>query len=571
MLLQQPPVLLSESVALALQQQPLLQQQQQQHQEKHQQPQPQQQQQQPEAAQRFDQCEQHETTASQEQLDHSHHHHHKHQHQQQQQQQVQEDDGVEGFILVKSDSLLSLGGGLPLSRAASLERRERQIKQIQQRSLLLLLLLLLFPVAAAASSASLTAAAAAATAACAVFAFRGPLYAGSVRIPCRPAAAAAGESSSVGAAGGIVGVYREVDICQVLRLLLQRMARSPFASNASKRETLTGREATQLIQHTFNLDQNDAVYVGQQLLDLEVWCEVPYAERYSFECTDTRKFLLQLRRFKNVINFSFTWAREAAGPLPLVQHLLKLTLDLYADYSVDGVTDLSSVRADARCSDLFVQSCELQKTDLLRLFTSNHKTTFFINLFNLTYKLAVIQLGVPDGLLQRYRFQCAAGVCVDPRIHFTLNWGAGGCPPVRIYHAETLEEELCLATRAFLADDRNCRFGEDGKSLQLSQIFSWYQTDFGGQQRDVVVFLLPYLEPEKRDQLQRLLQETSSSRRSSSSSTSSTSSTSSSSLSDLLLGGFRRLFGSSKVSYLPFDWQPPFKPHKPFDPQESFL
>lgn len=96
-----------------------------------------------------------------------------------------------------------------------------------------------------------------------------------------------------------------------------------------------------------------------------------------------------------------------------------------------------------------------------------------------------------------------------------------------------------------------------------------------------VAFLLPYLDPPQSEMLQQLLQQeetfpcSMSSSSSSSSSTvnssSSTLSTSSSIMKDMLMGGFRRLFGGLNVSYLPFDWSMQMKPHKPFSPQHHIL
>ena len=67
---------------------------------------------------------------------------------------------------------------------------------------------------------------------------------------------------------------------------------------------------------------------------------------------------------------------------------------------------------------------------------------------------------------------------VDNRIHFALNCGARSCPPVRFYSAETLDEDLDLAARAFCEDDSNFLLEDDGTKLCLSRIFYWYWKDF---------------------------------------------------------------------------------------------
>lgn len=39
---------------------------------------------------------------------------------------------------------------------------------------------------------------------------------------------------------------------------------------------------------------------------------------------------------------------------------------------------------------------------------------------------------------------------VDPRIHFTLNCGAESCPPIGVYDADKLENQLARATKGFI-------------------------------------------------------------------------------------------------------------------------
>lgn len=69
----------------------------------------------------------------------------------------------------------------------------------------------------------------------------------------------------------------------------------------------------------------------------------------------------------------------------------------------------------------------------------------------------------------------------DPRVHFALVCGARGCPPLlpRVYRADSLDAQLDLATRNALALPRHLRFS-NGR-LEVSEIFRWYMTDFGGR------------------------------------------------------------------------------------------
>ncbi len=77
----------------------------------------------------------------------------------------------------------------------------------------------------------------------------------------------------------------------------------------------------------------------------------------------------------------------------------------------------------------------------------------------------------------------------DARIHFAVNCGAIGCPPLlnQAFLPETLDDQLGSRTRAFI---RNEKFNQiSAEKAGLSKIFDWYGTDFG----DVKTYLNKYL------------------------------------------------------------------------------
>jgi hypothetical protein len=79
---------------------------------------------------------------------------------------------------------------------------------------------------------------------------------------------------------------------------------------------------------------------------------------------------------------------------------------------------------------------------------------------------------------------------VDPRIHFALNCGAQSCPPVGIYRAQAIDQQLDLAARNFI--NQTVALDDAGR-VTCSRIFRWFRDDFeaaGG----LVPFLLRYLE-----------------------------------------------------------------------------
>jgi len=82
-------------------------------------------------------------------------------------------------------------------------------------------------------------------------------------------------------------------------------------------------------------------------------------------------------------------------------------------------------------------------------------------------------------------------VPMEPRIHFTLVCASRSCPLITVYHAAEIEEELEMATNAFINGGSVLVKPEEGQ-VSLSRIFSWYQHDFGGRS-GVLRFVLRYL------------------------------------------------------------------------------
>lgn len=79
---------------------------------------------------------------------------------------------------------------------------------------------------------------------------------------------------------------------------------------------------------------------------------------------------------------------------------------------------------------------------------------------------------------------------VDPRIHFAISCGARSCPPVSVYTAAAIDQQLDLATRNFI--NREVTLDPHGR-IACSRIFKWYRRDFdaAGGLRE---FLLRYLD-----------------------------------------------------------------------------
>jgi len=67
---------------------------------------------------------------------------------------------------------------------------------------------------------------------------------------------------------------------------------------------------------------------------------------------------------------------------------------------------------------------------------------------------------------------------VDYRIHFALNCGAAGCPPIAFYQAGKINEQLDVAAQGFM--ELNTLYDRKKNTVEVSKILSWFKGDFGG-------------------------------------------------------------------------------------------
>ncbi|WP_340098475.1 DUF547 domain-containing protein [Salinibaculum salinum] len=100
------------------------------------------------------------------------------------------------------------------------------------------------------------------------------------------------------------------------------------------------------------------------------------------------------------------------------------------------------------------------------------------------YGLGYLPRVLPDTFEMRYRLDS-----VDPRIHFALNCGAESCPAIRAYTLDAIDDQLDMATRAYL--DATVRYDPDTDRVRVPRVMGWYRSDFGGK-RGIRTFLQEY-------------------------------------------------------------------------------
>jgi hypothetical protein len=90
---------------------------------------------------------------------------------------------------------------------------------------------------------------------------------------------------------------------------------------------------------------------------------------------------------------------------------------------------------------------------------------------------------------------------LDPRIHFALVCAARSCPPIAVYDATRIDDQLEMATRTFI-NHGGVEIDRASDEVRLSKIFQWYAPDFGarpfglGDKRPLLEFIAAYLSNE---------------------------------------------------------------------------
>ena len=84
----------------------------------------------------------------------------------------------------------------------------------------------------------------------------------------------------------------------------------------------------------------------------------------------------------------------------------------------------------------------------------------------------------------------------DPRAHFALVCASRGCPNLRSepYSEASLNMQLEHQARVFLRDQSKNRYDRQKRIAYLSKIFDWFEVDFGGNDREVLLFVAKYLD-----------------------------------------------------------------------------
>ena len=89
----------------------------------------------------------------------------------------------------------------------------------------------------------------------------------------------------------------------------------------------------------------------------------------------------------------------------------------------------------------------------------------------------------------------------DPRVHYAVNCASFSCPNLlgQAFSGATLDRLLDSGARDYVNHPRGVRV--EGRRLTLSRIYSWYRSDFGSTDAEVIAHVAAYAEPKLKQQL----------------------------------------------------------------------
>jgi len=286
-----------------------------------------------------------------------------------------------------------------------------------------------------------------------------------------------------------------------------------------------------------------ALAVGQQLIDEKLMHHVynePFRDGYFFY-----RFQEDVPNLP-AFNMKRIWNLPARPISQVANDLVQMIGDLFEKYlSEDGKTLNFELEESEEFRKFALATSELQSIDLFAL-KQQEKLALFLNLYNMLVIHANVVVGPPVGLIQRTTYfsnakyqigrdiyslddiehgilrgnQSPPGSLFKPfssndsrlphimskdcRIHFALNCGAKSCPPLRTFSFENIDGALTFAAESFIDD--NVIIDISKKLILISKIFSWYKSDFGKSDKDLLLYLAKFMDKKTKEELISLIE-----------------------------------------------------------------
>ena len=132
-----------------------------------------------------------------------------------------------------------------------------------------------------------------------------------------------------------------------------------------------------------------------------------------------------------------------------------------------------------------------------------HRTAF---LRSNKYKIGEHRYSIDDIRETILRAKLSRGRAGDARIHFAASMASSSCPTMRVYTAESLDQELNYQAEAYL---QQVRVRAQSKEITIPKVFKWYKEDFGDSKSEVLNFIFDHASPAIQREVQELMRSTS--------------------------------------------------------------
>ncbi|KAL9271662.1 Glutaredoxin-2-like protein [Drosera capensis] len=335
----------------------------------------------------------------------------------------------------------------------------------------------------------------------------------------------------------------------IVRILRQRL---PIQDRLIKmrivRNCFTGNDLVDVIVRHFGCDRVKAVEIGKELARKHFIHHV--FGGYDFQDGNkTYRFLEHELFIKKCFNFRGSAdEREPQDAAAITDKLAKIMYAILESYASEDRrhVDYISINNSEEFRRYLKLIQGLHRVDISAL-SSNQRLAFFLNLYNAMVIHGMIRMGYPEGIMERKplvadflyligghpyslstikngilrsnrrplyslikpfnagdaRLELALPA-VNPLIHFGLCDGAKSCPTVRFFTPQNAEAELRHAAREYFQRG-GLEVDLGRRTVYLSRIFKWYGVDFGSNDREILNWIMSYLDASRAGLLTHLL------------------------------------------------------------------
>lgn len=220
---------------------------------------------------------------------------------------------------------------------------------------------------------------------------------------------------------------------------------------------------------------------------------------------------------------------QTAAPVRVFDHAHTKLAALLARHVVDGRVRYLALQKDAAALDAYLADLQAVTPEAMRSWSREQRLAFWINAYNAYTLQLVLQhypvksikdvgslltrvwdkefipldafhpKGKPAKLsLNHIEHDILRAQFHDSRIHAAINPAAESCPALRAepYNAAHLDSQLDEQVRLWLADESRNHFDPEHGSIEVSEIFDWFQADFTRDAGSVAAWIAIYA-PEK--------------------------------------------------------------------------